>query len=152
MLSNLLIRTISVPSFLNVPLSDVLLRDSSLAEQVDSAASASAKSSEHKGSGLAAKSLLTDSKILLDLVDQLLLVQVVSATLGEGSDGGELLAGVGEVPGPGLDTQGSAFLLVRLDTRERGHDVYLTGETSMLAKGTHSSAFGCEKELEIVED
>lgn len=111
MLSNLLIRAISVPSFLNVPLSNVLLRNASLAEQVDGAASTSAKSSEDKGSGLAAKRLLADGKILLDLVDQLLLVQVVSAALGEGSDGGELLAGVGEVPGPGLDTQSSAFRL-----------------------------------------
>lgn len=129
MLGNLLVRASAVLGLGEVPPSDVLLRDSGLDKQVAGALSAPAQGTQHHGRGLAAERLLTRLDVPADLLDELVLVDIVALSAGEGSDGGELLAGVGQLPRPRLDA-------------ERG-----TGEAGVVAKGAHAPALLVDEEL-----
>ncbi|KAI6756226.1 hypothetical protein HG530_011962 [Fusarium avenaceum] len=99
--------TITVLGLVQVPTSDILIRHTSLEEQVNGTLAASSKSTKHKGSGLAAERLLSLGQVLADLVDELILVHVVSAALGKRLDRGELGGGVLELVGEGLDSERS---------------------------------------------
>lgn len=122
MLSNLLIWTLSVLGLLQVPPGDVLLRNASLDEQVASTSAATAQGTEDHCGRLAAKSLLGGSNVASDLVYELGLVKVVAAAVGEGANAWKLLAGVGELPGQGLDAESG------------------TSESCMISEGADSAA------------
>jgi hypothetical protein len=97
-LSNLLIRTLSCLSFLDIPTGNVLLRNASLQEQVNGTSATSAKRTQNHGGRLAAQGLLCRCEVLADLVHELLLVEVVSTAVSESAHGGKLLAGMSELP------------------------------------------------------
>lgn len=105
MLSNLLVRAVSVLGLLDVPAGDVLLRNTGLDKQVNGTLATSAQSAKNHDCRLAAEGLLSRCDILADLAHELILVEVVSAAVGEGAHRGELLAGMRELPVPGLDTK-----------------------------------------------
>lgn len=112
----LLVRTVTVLGLGEIPAGEVLLRKTSLEEQVAGTGTASTKGAQDESSRLTSQLLLAFRKILANLLNELVLVQVVASAVGECGDGGELLAGVSELPGPSLDTKSSA------------------GETCMIAK------------------
>jgi hypothetical protein len=75
--------TITVLGLVQVPTGDVLIRHASLEEQVNGTLTTSSKSTEDESSRLTSQSLLSLGEILANLVDELILVQVVSAAIGE---------------------------------------------------------------------
>jgi hypothetical protein len=83
-----------------VPLLDLVAAD--LVEEVDGAAAAAAKGAEDERGGLAAGDLFTCCDVVLELGDELRLVVVVAAAVGEGLDAGEGLAVMCQLPCPCL--------------------------------------------------
>lgn len=134
MLRNLLVGTLSVLGLIKVPLRNVLLRDSSLTEQVHGAGAASAQSAEHKGCWLAPENLLTGDEVFADLLDELFLVQVVAATLSEGAHGRELLTGVSQLPRPVLETK-CGTSKARVKPKSRNSNTILLTEKLQVVKG-----------------
>ena len=100
-LDDLRVGTVAVLGLRKIPLLDLGAAD--LLEEVDGPAAAAAKGTQDERAGLATGNLLACSDVLLELCDQLGLVVVVAAAVGEVLDAGEGLAvGVGELPCPGL--------------------------------------------------
>ena len=100
-LDDLRVGAIAVLGLGKIPLLDLGAAD--LLKEIDGSAAAAAKSTQDERAGLTTGNLLACSDILLELCDQLGLVVVVAAAVGEGLDAGERLAvGVGELPCPGL--------------------------------------------------
>jgi hypothetical protein len=84
-----------------IPLLD--LRAANLLEQVNGTRTAPSESAQYETAGLVAGNLLTSRDIFLELGNQLALVVVVAASVGEGLEAGKRLAvGVGELPCPCL--------------------------------------------------
>lgn len=100
-LDNLRIRAVALLGLFQIPLLD--LGAANLFEQVDSARSAPTEGAEDQAGGLVSGNLLASGNIVLELGDQLALVVVEAASVGEGFETGEGLAvGVGELPCPCL--------------------------------------------------
>jgi hypothetical protein len=131
-----------------IPLLD--FRAADLLEQVNSTGAASSESTKYQTAGLVTGDLLTGCNILFELGNQLTLVVVVSASVGEGLDTRERLTlGVGELPCPCL--RGSVLLMLSSAFR-----TYLDGkssphETSVIAERSNAPAWLILQEFKVVQ-
>lgn len=130
---DLLVGAQPVLGLIDIPANEAALRQTGLDEKIDGATATATQSAHDESSGLATKNLLTSRDILGDLLDELILVQVVSAALSELLNTGQLLAGVLELPGPHLNGESS------------------TGETGVVSKGADSATLLVNQKLEVVQ-
>ena len=100
-LDDLRVGSMALLGLCQVPLEDLGAAD--LLEQVDSAGATASQGTEDETAGLAAGNLLARGDVFLELGNQLVLIVVVAAAIGEGLETGQRLAvGVCELPGPSL--------------------------------------------------
>jgi len=85
-LSDFLVRAVTVLGLSEIPAGEVFLGKTSLEEQVAGTGTTSTKGTQDEGSGLTSKLLLAFSKILANLLNELILVQVVASAVGECCD------------------------------------------------------------------
>jgi hypothetical protein len=82
----LLVRAVTVLGLGEIPASQVLLRKTSLEEQVAGTGTASTKGAQDESSRLTSQLLLAFCKVLANLLDELVLVHVVASAVGECGD------------------------------------------------------------------
>jgi hypothetical protein len=130
-----------------IPLLD--LRAANLLEQVNGTRAAPSESAQYETAGLVTGNLRTGCDVLLELGNQLALVIVVAASVGEGLKARERFAVVGELPCPCLQ---ESVLVVR---QRRAFRTYLDGksspnETRVVAERSNAPARLVLQELEVV--